>query len=173
MRGVSNLDKEWLHGPVISPCKIQEQCERRTVENKLPLVEADVVHRSGDLPFSAERGWRSGTEKKEKAQRAGQRRERCETRDSGSNDFLDDKRGIEEGLISCVQIASEIGERPQQRAHRVGPMALRQHVPISQPAATCPRARDTAEKPLVIFRRHILENVAEVEAVNGRPLFHV
>ena len=33
-------------------------------------------------------------------------------RDLGSNNFLNDERGIEESLISCVQIASEIGKWP-------------------------------------------------------------
>src|SRR5258708_27380325 len=89
MRGVSNLDKEWLHGTVISPCKIQEQCERRTVENNCRLSKP--TSSIGRAIFHSRLNVVGGVEQKRKRKR-----------DEQASDEKDAKPGTRAQMISST-----------------------------------------------------------------------
>src|SRR5271166_6565569 len=59
----------------------------------------------------------------------------------------------------------------QLLAHGIGAAATREHVPICQAASAPARPNDAPEEALVVFLRHVFEDVAKVEGVNARSAF--
>ena len=63
-------------------------------------------------------------------------------------------------LRKILQGAERVG-------HRFRPMPVRKHIPIRQPSTSSPGTHQPIQEPGVVFRRHILEYVAQVVSING------
>ena len=77
--------------------------------------------------------------------------------------LLDKERAVEERLVPRVQGTAQLVERTQPVRHGFGPVTLGERVPVRQTGAASAGADDLLEQPVIVRRRDVFEDIAQVK----------